>query len=521
MKNRMIQTVRKRRAHYGSSAARRVREWPIPLAVAGGLVALAWYLNWWLTSGLLASPVLLLVFVAAVAYSSFQLIGNWVLFLAAPFRLVRPVSPVRDLTVDVFVTVCGEDQALIRKCLASACAMRGKPKVWLLDDGPNPTLEGLAQESGAGYLSRENRKDAKAGNLNAALARTDGEIIAIFDVDHVPEPAYLERTVHHFADPAVGFVQVMVTFDNNRDGWVAQAAAESSFDFYNPTSKGMDALDSVTMMGSNSLIRRTALTAISDYQPGLAEDLATSLALHAAGWRSVYVAEPLAPGIAPPDLVSWFTQQFKWARGVFSVLLGDFPRVWSRLDWGERVAYGVRMTMYWLGPVICAHLVATIAVLFWGNQEVLARYGQYLLYLMPLAASNVLIHWLALQRWRHPALPAPSWKAVMLVYVTWPLYTLAWVMALLHIPLAFRPTPKTPGGRLNLWWLTPQALTSSLLLAGILYHFSYAGYTNIAVLLAALMLALPQLLFFLYCWGWNQLQPCHDLQGVAQARAIQ
>lgn len=485
------------------------------------MAALVFYLRWWLNSGFLTSPVLLLVFVSALAYSSFQLVGNWSLFLAASFRPLRKIYPAHCFTVDVFVTVCGEDHALIRKCLAATCAMRGEHKVWLLDDGPDPMLEQLAQELGAGYLIRGNRNDAKAGNLNAALARTNGDIIAIFDVDHVPAPDYLERTVHHFSDPGVGFVQVIVTFGNSQDGWVAQAAAESSLDFYNPTSKGMDALDSVTMMGSNSLIRRTALTSIGNYQPGLAEDLATSLALHAAGWRSVYVAEPLAPGIAPPDLASWFTQQFKWARGVFSVLLSDFPRVWSQLSWGERIAYGVRMTMYWLGPVICAHLLATVAVLFWGSQEVMEGYGQYLLTLMPLAASNVLIHWLALQRWRHPSLPAPTWKAVMLVYATWPIYTLAWLMALLRIPLAFRPTPKTPSSRLNLWWLTPQTLITALLLAGTLYRFSSDGFSSTLVLLAALMLVFPHLLFFAHCCGSQDMRSLPDLQGVAQVGATQ
>src|SRR5690606_40688904 len=61
-----------------------------------------------------------------------------------------------------------------------------------------------------------------------------------------------------------------------------------------------------------ALIRRTALESINGYQPGLAEDLATSLQLQAAGWHSVYVPHPLAPGLAPPDLAAWFVQQFKW-----------------------------------------------------------------------------------------------------------------------------------------------------------------------------------------------------------------
>lgn len=475
------------------------------LSISLGIVALGFYLSWWLQDTRLASPWLLLGLIAALFFSGFQLLSNWLFFLLAPYRPARERRGRAAFSVEVFVTACGEEHALVRRCLVAACAMRGEKRVWLLDDGRDPALMQLAAELGAGYLQRDNHKNAKAGNLNAALARTEGEIIAIFDIDHVPAPDYLERTVPYFADPSIGFVQVMLTFGNGDESWVAQAAAESSLDFYNPTSKGMDAVNSVTMMGSNSLIRRTALEAIGNYQPGLAEDLATSVALHAAGWRSVYVAEPLAPGIAPPDLGSWFTQQLKWARGVFEVLLVTFPRRWQDLTWDTRAAYGLRMTMYWLGPVICTHLLLTLGLLLWGSQQALAGYERYLLHLCPLAFTNLLIHSLAMRRWRHPLLPArPSWQAVVLVFATWPLYTLAWIMAVLRVPLAFRLTPKTPTGELNLWWLAPQLASVALLVGATLYRYTNNGQVSLFVLMAVLGLAIPHLLFF-----WQLLAPAN------------
>ncbi|NIM61665.1 MAG: glycosyltransferase, partial [Acidobacteria bacterium] len=93
-------------------------------------------------------------------------------------------------------------------------------------------------------------RDAKAGNINAALRETDADVIVVFDVDHVPEPQFLERSLGYFEDPEIGFVQVMLTFSNGRTSWFARAAGESCFDFFNPTSMGMDRLGSATLIGS-------------------------------------------------------------------------------------------------------------------------------------------------------------------------------------------------------------------------------------------------------------------------------
>lgn len=450
-----------------------------------GLVAFIFYYSWWFQSGRLMSVWFALGFVGALFYGVAQILCSWIVYLGIHHRpLIQPKRP-KNLMVDVFVTACDEDYDIVGRNLAACCAMRGEHSTWLLDDGDNPELAQMANRLGVGYLTRKGRKDAKAGNVNAALARTKGDIIALFDIDHIPKPSYLERTVGYFSDPRIGFVQVMPTFANGGGhGFVAQAATETSFDFYNPTSLGMDGFDSVTKMGSNSLIRRSALESIGGYRPGLAEDLATSIALHAAGWRSRYVAEPLAPGLAPPDLAAWFTQQFKWARGVFEVLLSEYPRLFCHLTWGGRMAYAVRTTKYLVGPVIFIHLAVIIAIVALGSESALSVLQEYLGHLMPLALMDIIIRHLALRRWHHYSVATEAlWRAIIIIYASWPIYTIAWIMAVLRLPLSFRPTPKNQAIGVNPLWLLPQLITTLLLIGSILYSMLINEASNQNILL--------------------------------------
>jgi cellulose synthase/poly-beta-1,6-N-acetylglucosamine synthase-like glycosyltransferase len=387
------------------------------------------------------------------------------------------------MTVDVFIPACQEPIEMVSKILGAAKALRGAHRTWLLDDGHDDTLKQLAHTLQVGYITRTDRSNAKAGNINHALGCTDGDIIAVFDIDHIPSPEYLERTVGYFSDPRVGFVQTLITFNPKPGFWIAQAACETSYDFYNPTSMGMDAIGGASMMGTNSLVRRSALLACEGYQSGLAEDLATSLALHARGWQSVYVAEALAPGLTPLTIAAWFNQQLKWGRGVFEVWLTHFPRACRSLTWSQRVCYTVRMTKYHIGFVFMAHLVATLVILTVGTPAARADYQQYLLFATPLAVCDILIRQLALGIWRHSTLRSTSvGRAVALVFFSWPIYTLAWLMAVLRIPLAFRNTPKGDDDSIPISWVLPQILTSGLLLYGV-FSFPWASQQQVWLLI--------------------------------------
>jgi glycosyl transferase family 2 len=318
---------------------------------------------------------------------------------------------------------------------------------------------------------------------------------------------------------------VMLTFSNQDESWVARAASETSLDFYNPTSIGMDTFHTVTLMGSNALIRRTALEAIGGYQIGLAEDLATSLALHSAGWRSAYVAQPLAPGLAPATLVAWYTQQLKWARGVFEVLLTTFPRAFTCLGWSERLAYSVRLTKYWIGPAVFLHLAISTAALWFAPAPTRALVEDYLIHLAPLLICDLLIRREAIRLWRHASVPANiPLRGIALIYATWPIYTLAWLMASFRISLNFQPTPKTLSGRLNPAWLLPQALTCLILLLGCLVTLKSISSLPYYILLGFVAFQVVLQLWPIGSWiSWRTIQgrlPKSDNSRLGQAADV-
>jgi cellulose synthase/poly-beta-1,6-N-acetylglucosamine synthase-like glycosyltransferase/O-antigen ligase len=471
----------------------------VRLAVPVGLAAAAFYFSWWGTASTHLAPWLVASLLVAAVFFWSQLLSAWVLYLCARHRNGSPAIEAADaLGVDVYVTACGEPLPLVERSLAAAVALEGAHSSWLLDDGDDPALAALARSLGAGYLTREGNRDRKAGNINAALPRTPGDLIVIFDVDHVPRTDFLARTIGWFADPNVGFVQAMVTFSNSGASWIARAAADTARDFYNATSLGMDRLGSATLMGSNAVIRREALASIGGYRPGLAEDLATGIALHAAGWQSRYVAEPLAPGAAPADLQGWMIQQAKWARGVFEVLVTDFPRLFRRLSWGQRLSYLVRMTYYWTGLVAATHIVATATVLLTPSGVLGIDYAGYLAHAWPLVLADLTIRRMALLAHRHESVSVDYvWRGGCLIYFTWPVYCVQWLRTLLRRPAHFRSTPKQPTP-LPLAAILPQAVIAVLLIvaatqglgSGTVESRWATGFAGLQVLPILLVLAL-------------------------------
>jgi len=181
----------------------RFRVWLLRAVVALGVAALGDYFSWWIEAGRVSSPLLMVALMLAALYWWAQLLGGWSVYLAArPPSDAPPALAAAHLTVDVFVTACNEPLEMVERTLRAAVAMRGYHRTWLLDDGDHPQLARLAEIIGVGYLTREGNRDRKAGNLNAALARTDGDVIVVFDADHVPVPEFLERSLGHFADPS-------------------------------------------------------------------------------------------------------------------------------------------------------------------------------------------------------------------------------------------------------------------------------------------------------------------------------
>ena len=86
------------------------------------------------------------------------------------------------------------------------------------------------------------------------------------------------------------------------------------------------------MIGANHVVRVAALNDIRFYAGHLTEDLLTGMRLHAQGWKSVYVPEPLAVGEGPETWKAYFTQQMRWAHGCMDILRWHTPTLAKKMS---------------------------------------------------------------------------------------------------------------------------------------------------------------------------------------------
>jgi cellulose synthase (UDP-forming) len=437
-----------------------------------GVVASFVYFRWWLTRGLAEGPWAVPLLAFAAFYVLVQVYCAWFLYLS--IEVPAPTSAPSGVTVDVLVPVYDEPLDLVERALAGAVGIRYPHRTYLLDDARDPRFAALATRLGAIRLVRAEGGGAKAGNVNAALARTAGEFVAVFDVDHVPEPDFLDAALGHFADPSVAFVQSGVAFRNREESFVARATSQQAEDIYGPTSMGMHGAGAAVVWGSHTTFRRAALAGIGGYQTGLAEDLYTSMRLHAAGWRSVYVPTVHASGLVPGDLRAFTRQQLKWARGVFEVLVAVFPRLARRLAPGQAAAYLVRLTYYLVGPVFLLHALFAARALFSDASRVRADFADYLLHAVPLGLAFVVVRRLANRRWSAPQSSSGFnvWGYAQ-ACALWPVYTLALVCALLRVPIPHLSTPKSRTTRPQPLLAAPQVALLAVLMAAVGWRWAH------------------------------------------------
>ena len=267
-------------------------------------------------------------------------------------RQSPPVSP--GLSVDILIPTKDEPVWMVRRAILGALAMRYPHGTYVLDDGNRPEIAQLAREQGASYLAEEHVQ-GKAEHLNNALWQSSAEFIAVFDADHVPVPEFLERTLGYFTDERAAFVQTSQDF-YNVDSYQHRFDVESRRTWHDQTlffrviQPGKDYRNAAVFSGSCAVFRRRALEDVGGFAPEtVAEDLHTSIRLHARGWKSVYHNEILAYGLAPVTAGPYHAQRLRWGRGAMQVFRYANPLTLPGLSLAQRLNYLATMGAYFDG----------------------------------------------------------------------------------------------------------------------------------------------------------------------------
>ncbi len=353
------------------------------LATLSGIAAIA-YLLWLLFVARPDNTALFLMLLTAETFSLAQAAGFW--YTIWDQKWTEPDVPDFSRTtetVDVFITVYGEPVEIVCKTLEAAMRIRHpRLSVWLLDDGPSTDIRALANIHGAGYLTRPDRRGAKAGNMNEALKRTNGDYVLILDADHVPEPEFLEKTLGGFQDDKVAFVQTPQYYQNRLTNRVSAGAHEQQGLFYGPILRGKNARGAVFSCGTNVVFRRSALAAVGNMpEDSITEDLRVSLILSQAGYTALYVPTVLAYGMGPLDVGGYFSQQARWARGGLEILFKRHP-YFRGITPGQAIQYSLGFLYWFTGFAYATYLVLPVAYLVFGLRPVQVP-NQYPVFFVP------------------------------------------------------------------------------------------------------------------------------------------
>lgn len=425
--------------------AAEVRGWEklvLQVLVIAGFISVLRLGDWWFREEHIGNVWIFVLLSLVFWYSVLRILLIWINYLA----VAKPIAPVAPpgKKVAIFTTSSpGEPLSMFEKTLEACSNISYPHTTYLLDDTRDPAFRACAERHGAVWLELVGIPGAKAGKINAALALTDEDFILVMDPDHIPFSNFLDQVLGFFEDEKVGFVQVCQAYYNQFKSFTAAGAAEQTYTFYGPTQMGLFGRNCAVAIGANCTFRRLALETAGGHGIGLAEDLITSIRIHAAGWKSVYHPVVVSRGLVPEDYGSFCKQQLKWARGVHEVLFTEVPTLWKRLSFWQRLSYSTIGTYYLTGLLSFVLLLVPFLYLWFGWVPARMDILEFTEYGLPVVLVAVSVY-LFVQRWLgHPEEEMGlHWRGMILKYACWPVFLMGFVLSVVNKDIPYIPTAK-------------------------------------------------------------------------------
>jgi len=302
--------------------------------------------------------------------------------------------------VDIYIPTYNEDVEIVRKTTLAALAIdypADKKRVYVLDDGRaekykarREELRQMCEELGATMLTRDNNDHAKAGNINTAFGRTDGDLVLILDCDHMPVRHFLMHTIGFFFNPNVAFVQTPHWFYNpdpfERNLLTGGKIPVGNELFYKVLQKGNDFWNAAFFCGSAAVIRKEYALQIGGIATEtVTEDCHTAFRLHSLGYESVYYDKIMVAGLAPEKFSAYVGQQVRWARGMAQILRIENPLINPKLNLTipQRLCYFSATSHFFYGFPRLMYAIAPPLFLLFGINSVRGLGLETLFYALP------------------------------------------------------------------------------------------------------------------------------------------
>lgn len=274
----------------------------------------------------------------------------------------------------------------VERLINSVCAMDYPihlHEIQVLDDSTDECLEvtrrKVEEMQAKGYniklFHRVDRKDFKAGALAEGLEKAEGDLIAIFDADFVPNPDFLMRTVPYLVmDSSIGLVQGRWGHLNRNESGLtlAQSIGIDGHFVIEQSARSWGNLF-MNFNGTAGVWRRQAIDDAGGWEGDtLTEDMDLSYRSQLAGWRMKFVFDVIVPAELPADINAFKSQQFRWAKGSIQTAKKVLPRVFKSPDVPFRVKFQSFMhtTHYMIHPFMLMTALLAFPLLAWYKLEI-------------------------------------------------------------------------------------------------------------------------------------------------------
>lgn len=288
-------------------------------------------------------------------------------FLARRYRHPDPVPPPLSMLPMVTVQLPVYNERYVARRVVEAVAKLDWPaerlQIQVLDDSTDDTTAIIStvvqqlQQRGVNieHIRRLHREGFKAGALAEGLRKASGEFIAIFDADFLPATDFLHKTIPHFHDPQVAFVQTRWAHLNADYGLLTRLqsiAIDAHFAVEQFARNRAGFL--MNFNGTGGVWRRTDIDLAGGWQADtLTEDLDLSYRVQFVEKGGVYLRDVEVPGEIPHTLNAFRRQQHRWARGSIECARKLLPRL-ARSEYSLQVklqgllhltGYGIQLLM--------------------------------------------------------------------------------------------------------------------------------------------------------------------------------
>jgi cellulose synthase (UDP-forming) len=474
------------------------------LAFLAGIGLYINYVAWWFYSNQISNPLFLIPFGIAALYSAVHLVGNWfLLFFSRNPESPKFLSPEKSsYHVDIFLVANDELIETIQASIRSALNVNSHQEIWLLDLEDIPERKQLAEQLGVRYLAKNERRKTQAALINSALSQSSGNILGLFDANIVLNSKILDKTLPFFADPKIGFVQFNIQANEDYSNWVAKTAYSVERELFETNDSLPDTASASILNSSHTLVRRKALNAIGGFIPDQTRGTATSLALHTNGWKSYAISATLGSRILPKVPSILVQQQVEWTKGSIQLFISVFPRLVFRLRPIQQLSYLIRMTRYWIGPIITLHILISAYLIGFQSETHHTALQSYTLRITGLVLWDLVIRWIARRYWARNEKYSLIYS--LLAYSSWPIGT--WAL----FTSVFQDGKFIPKQLEILRWFFPNMLAFLLLITTMIL-VALDGETILFVLF---LFGTMQILFqSLLLWKW-QTEPGSSPQAV-------